>query len=96
MTERLCQWSRGAGFAAIRSAWLERAAGCGNPIRVRLADREVYGIFDTIDESGRLLLRHGGGELEAITAGEVFPVHGISAHTVGAGSPQMARVGAFR
>jgi BirA family biotin operon repressor/biotin-[acetyl-CoA-carboxylase] ligase len=85
MTERLCQLSRGAGFAAIRSAWLERAAGCGNPIRVRLADREIFGIFDTIDESGRLLLRHAGGELEPIAAGEVFPIHGISAHNVGAG-----------
>ena len=83
IAERLCQWRRGASFTAIRSPWLERTAGRGEEIRVRLADRELIGIFDTIDESGRLLLRYAGGTVEAIAAGEVFPIHGISAHTAG-------------
>jgi BirA family transcriptional regulator, biotin operon repressor / biotin---[acetyl-CoA-carboxylase] ligase len=96
MTQRLCQWCCGTGFAAIRLAWLERAAGRGNPIRVRLADRELIGSFDTIDESGRLLLCYAGGTFEAIAAGEVFPIHGISAHTVGAGLTAEGRGGAFR
>jgi BirA family biotin operon repressor/biotin-[acetyl-CoA-carboxylase] ligase len=74
MQARLAQWDRGAGFATIRAAWLARAHGLGQPIRVRLADRETTGIFETIDDAGRLMLRIGNGGLEAIAAGEVFPL----------------------
>jgi BirA family transcriptional regulator, biotin operon repressor / biotin---[acetyl-CoA-carboxylase] ligase len=71
---RLAQWNRGAGFAAIRTAWLDRADGLGQPVRVRLTERETSGIFEAIDDAGRLLLRHNDGSLEAIAAGEVFPL----------------------
>jgi len=78
MERRLAQWNRGAGFAAIRAAWLDRADGVGGPIRVRLADRAAHGEFVTIDDAGRLMLRHdgrsGSDALEAIAAGEVFPL----------------------
>jgi len=78
MEGRLAEWNRGAGFAAIRAAWLDRADGIGGPIRVRLAEREARGIFATIDDAGRLMLRRDGlpydGALEAIAAGEVFPL----------------------
>jgi hypothetical protein len=40
---------------------------------VRLAERETTGRFETIDDSGRLMLRTQTGGLEAIAAGEVFP-----------------------
>jgi BirA family biotin operon repressor/biotin-[acetyl-CoA-carboxylase] ligase len=73
MQARLTQWSRGAGFAGVRAAWLARALGLGQPIRVRLSGRETTGCFETIDDSGRLMLRAGSGGLEAIAAGEVFP-----------------------
>src|SRR5262249_36966173 len=36
MDARLHEWNRGAGFASIRAAWLARAAGVGEPVRVRL------------------------------------------------------------
>lgn len=75
MTTRLQQWDRGAGFAVVRSHWLARADGLGHPIRVRLAEREIAGVFADIDADGQLLLRHaeGGPErLGAITAGDVF------------------------
>ncbi|WP_137044668.1 biotin--[acetyl-CoA-carboxylase] ligase [Pseudolabrys sp. FHR47] len=68
---RLAQWDRGQGFAAIRSAWLRRAAGLGQDIRVRLPEREFSGIFDGLDETGRLLVRGEDG-VTAVTAGEVF------------------------
>jgi BirA family biotin operon repressor/biotin-[acetyl-CoA-carboxylase] ligase len=77
MAARLHQWSRGSGFAGIRTAWLERAAGVGEPVRVRLSGRSTEGRFETIDDSGRLMLRTGPGDgpgsLEAIAAGDVFP-----------------------
>src|SRR5215831_4503365 len=54
---RLNQWNRGAGFAGVRAHWLSRAVGLGQPIRVRLPRRETTGRFETIDDSGRLMLR---------------------------------------
>jgi BirA family transcriptional regulator, biotin operon repressor / biotin---[acetyl-CoA-carboxylase] ligase len=74
MQTRLRQWDRGTGFAAIRAAWLARAAGIGQPVRVRLAGRETAGRFETIDDSGRLMLRTAPDAVEAIAAGDVFPM----------------------
>ena len=72
MASRLAQWDRGAGFAAIRSNWLARARGLGKPIRVALAEQELTGQFETIDQGGRLVLRLADGAMRAITAGDVF------------------------
>jgi BirA family transcriptional regulator, biotin operon repressor / biotin---[acetyl-CoA-carboxylase] ligase len=74
MAKRLVQWRRGAGFAAIRADWLERAAGMGGEMRVRLHNREFTGRFEALDEHGWLLLRLADGTLQTITAGDVFPV----------------------
>jgi|SRR5689334_18265670 BirA family biotin operon repressor/biotin-[acetyl-CoA-carboxylase] ligase len=63
---------RGDGFAAIRDAWLARAAGLGGRIRARLAHEETSGVFEGIDDNGALLLRTGGGNVRAIPAAEVF------------------------
>jgi BirA family biotin operon repressor/biotin-[acetyl-CoA-carboxylase] ligase len=87
MAKRLRQWNRGVRFAAIRLDWLERAAGRGNSVRAQLTERQIIGIFETIDESGRLVLRHSDNRLEAIDAGEVFPISlnsgPMSSHTGG-------------
>jgi BirA family biotin operon repressor/biotin-[acetyl-CoA-carboxylase] ligase len=72
MAARLAQWDRGAGFAAIRGEWLSHATGIGGDIHVRLSDREVTGTFETLDSSGRLMLRLPCGAVEAIAAGEIF------------------------
>jgi BirA family transcriptional regulator, biotin operon repressor / biotin---[acetyl-CoA-carboxylase] ligase len=72
MVPRLGQWRGGDGFAAVRSDWLERAGGLGEEIRVRLPDRALVGRFETLDETGRLLLRLADGSMETIVAGEVF------------------------
>lgn len=63
---------RGGGFAAIRDAWLARAAGLGSRIRARLPHEEASGVFEGIDESGALLLRERSGLVRAIPAGEVY------------------------
>ena len=76
MVERLAQWAKGAGFAAVRADWMARAAGIGGEMRVRLSGREFFGRFEALDEQGRLLLRLADGGLQAITAGEVFPLAG--------------------
>lgn len=71
MRERLQQWNRGQGFAAVRADWLKRAAGLGESLQVRLPEREVSGRFEGLDDAGRLLLEQAG-RVTAITAGEVF------------------------
>ncbi|WP_069299732.1 biotin--[acetyl-CoA-carboxylase] ligase [Neptunicoccus sediminis] len=45
------------GFAPIREAWLARAANIGKPVTARLADRSIEGIFETVDETGALILQ---------------------------------------
>jgi BirA family biotin operon repressor/biotin-[acetyl-CoA-carboxylase] ligase len=71
MDRRLAQWARGEGFAAIRADWLRRAAGLGQAIQVRLPGREFSGLFEGLDEDGRLLLRQADVVIP-VTAGEVF------------------------
>jgi BirA family biotin operon repressor/biotin-[acetyl-CoA-carboxylase] ligase len=73
MQARLAQWDRSSGFLAVRTQWLARALGLGQPIRVRLPERETTGCFETIDDAGRLVLRTARGEIETVAAGDVFP-----------------------
>jgi BirA family transcriptional regulator, biotin operon repressor / biotin---[acetyl-CoA-carboxylase] ligase len=74
MLERVTQWRRGAGFAGIRADWMARATGIGGDMRVRLPDRELLGRGEALDDHGRLLLRLADGSVQAIAAGEVFPL----------------------
>jgi BirA family transcriptional regulator, biotin operon repressor / biotin---[acetyl-CoA-carboxylase] ligase len=78
MVERLAQWRRGAAFGAIRNDWLERAAFKGGEMKVRLPSGELSGRYETLDDRGCLMLRLGDGTLQAIAAGEVFPVAGAA------------------
>lgn len=63
---------RGDGFAALRQAWLERAAGLGEVLRARLPGETVEGRFAGLDDDGLLLLDVPGGR-RRIAAGDVFP-----------------------
>lgn len=61
------------GFAPVRAAWLSRAQGLGQPVIVRLPDREMQGRFAALDDSGALLLELPDGRIQTVTAGDVFP-----------------------
>lgn len=61
------------GFAPVRAAWLARAQGLGQPVVVRLPDRELHGRFAALDDSGALLLELPDGRVQTVTAGDVFP-----------------------
>jgi BirA family biotin operon repressor/biotin-[acetyl-CoA-carboxylase] ligase len=74
MTRRLAEWARGDGFAAIRTAWLERASGLGDLVSIRFPDRTLDGRFEALDAAGRLVLRLADGRIEHVTAGDMFPV----------------------
>lgn len=70
--ELLAVW-RDRGFAAIREAWLLKAVGLGEPIRVRLERDTLDGRFLDLDDDGVLMLGTPGG-VRRIAAGEIFPV----------------------
>jgi BirA family transcriptional regulator, biotin operon repressor / biotin---[acetyl-CoA-carboxylase] ligase len=73
---RFSEWSalwQDEGFAPIRTAWLSRAAGLGEPIQVRLDRATLDGRFLDLDDDGALLLATPSGD-RRIAAGEVFPV----------------------
>lgn len=60
------------GAPALHRAWMERAKGVGEPIRVRLRERQIDGVFESLDGEGRLIVRTDGNERHAIAAGDVF------------------------
>jgi BirA family transcriptional regulator, biotin operon repressor / biotin---[acetyl-CoA-carboxylase] ligase len=74
MAQRLALWNAGTRFADIRAAWLAHGPRPGAALRVRLAEGDVTGSFDTIDEHGSLVLIEAGGARRRITAGDVFPL----------------------
>ncbi|MDX5592719.1 biotin--[acetyl-CoA-carboxylase] ligase [Pseudovibrio sp. SPO723] len=65
-------WSKPNGFDVVRKAWLERAIGVGEQIRVRLTREEFSGRFVDIDHFGRLILKMDSGETRLVSAGDVF------------------------
>jgi BirA family biotin operon repressor/biotin-[acetyl-CoA-carboxylase] ligase len=64
-------WASARGFAALRDRWLARAAGLGNPIAVNMGGTVFRGTFETIDETGRLVVRGAEGVAHVISAGDV-------------------------
>jgi BirA family biotin operon repressor/biotin-[acetyl-CoA-carboxylase] ligase len=66
----------GAGdpFGAVRSQWIERAAGLGAPVTIRVPGGERSGSFIGLDEAGRLRLRTAAGT-ELIDAGDLYFPH---------------------
>jgi BirA family biotin operon repressor/biotin-[acetyl-CoA-carboxylase] ligase len=65
-------WDNGRGFAEIRRLWLARAAGLGERVAIQTGSATIEGTFDTIDETGCLLVRTAEGKLLPIAAGEVY------------------------
>nr|WMC95067.1 biotin--[acetyl-CoA-carboxylase] ligase [Aminobacter aminovorans] len=64
-------WAGGRGLAAIRKRWLGRAAGLGSEVAVRIEGNVVRGVFETIDEDCRFVIRDTKGEAVKIAAGDV-------------------------
>ena len=65
-------WDMGRGFAEIRSRWLDCAAGLGEKVAIQSGNTTVEGTFDTIDETGCLIVRTADGKRVPVTAGEVY------------------------
>jgi BirA family biotin operon repressor/biotin-[acetyl-CoA-carboxylase] ligase len=64
-------WDRGRGIPQILDQWRHVAAGIGAEVAVNRDGDVVRGIFETIDEAGRLIVRANDNSRIAITAGDV-------------------------
>jgi BirA family biotin operon repressor/biotin-[acetyl-CoA-carboxylase] ligase len=65
-------WDKGRGFGDIRRLWLERAAGLGQPVSIHTGGATVEGTFDSIDETGCMIVRTAAGKQVPISAGDVY------------------------
>ena len=65
-------WDDGRGFGEIRRLWLERAAGLGQPVAIQTGGTSVEGAFDTIDDTGCMIVRTSDGKRVPISAGDVY------------------------
>ncbi|MCP5073857.1 MAG: biotin--[acetyl-CoA-carboxylase] ligase [Rhodobacteraceae bacterium] len=79
--ERLETQMQTYGFEPIRTAWLNRAANLGAVVTVRIGNEEFTGTFETVDETGALVLQAPKGR-RCIAAGDVFFGEG-TAHAAG-------------
>ena len=64
-------WNQGAGIATILDLWRQTAAGRGAEVAVQREGDIVRGIFEDVDETGRLIVRTPAGQKVLITAGDV-------------------------
>ncbi|TIS80637.1 MAG: biotin--[acetyl-CoA-carboxylase] ligase, partial [Mesorhizobium sp.] len=70
-SENFRLWDDGRGLSAIRKRWLARAAGLGGEVAVRIDGNVVRGVFETIDEDCRFVIRDDDGTVLTIAAGDV-------------------------
>ena len=64
-------WDEGRGLSRIRERWLSRAAGLGSRVAVKVDGRVASGIFETIDDACRFVIREDDNSLLHIAAGDV-------------------------
>lgn len=64
-------WNNSRGVAEILELWRGSAAGLGAPVAVSRDGEIVRGIFETIDDAGRLIVRANDESRVVITAGDV-------------------------
>lgn len=69
--ECYARWSNGAGISDILALWRKAAAGIGAEVAVQRNTDVVRGVFETIDDAGRLIVRGNDGQRIAIAAGDV-------------------------
>ena len=69
--QRLQTWQAGAGFPAIRQAWLQHSLPTGEPIAINAGEGPVSGTFAGLDADGALLLEDRMGQRRRFSFGDV-------------------------
>lgn len=70
-SDAIAEWDEGRGIDRIRRRWLARAAGLGGEVAVRQDGAVIRGVFETIDEDCRFVIRGTDGNRVRIAAGDV-------------------------
>jgi BirA family biotin operon repressor/biotin-[acetyl-CoA-carboxylase] ligase len=73
----------GEGFAPLRKAWLARATRLGEEITARLPHRALNGRFETLDDSGALVLATADGRVVLPAADIHFAAEEQPCHAAG-------------
>ena len=68
----LDEWDSGSCFGGFRDYWLVHCSGLGGRISVSTDSVSTSGIFESIDDSGRLVLLCDDGVRHYIMSGDVF------------------------
>jgi BirA family biotin operon repressor/biotin-[acetyl-CoA-carboxylase] ligase len=71
MERWLADWNNGAGFAAVRTAWLERTGAMGEACTVNTGTERIGGSFAGLDDTGSLLIADSTGTIRTVTFGDV-------------------------
>ena len=74
LARHFAAWNRSferTGFTTVRAVWMARAARLGQVVTARTAKQSVSGIFETVDDSGALVLRDDNRR-HLITAADIF------------------------
>jgi BirA family biotin operon repressor/biotin-[acetyl-CoA-carboxylase] ligase len=72
LSNYLATWDRGAGFEAIRQAWMNEATGIGQRIYVKMPGRELTGTFEDLAADGNLVLTLDDGSAVRLSAADIF------------------------
>lgn len=83
--ERYARWQEG-GFAVLRAAWLARAVGLGERVRLEASGQIHEGRLLEVGEDGSILLETEPGARRRFTAGELV----LGAREEGSAAPQRA------
>lgn len=81
LSDRFADWHDrwyAEGLEPVRTAWLDRAGGIGQPILVRLPSESFEAIFEGLSATGALISRLPDGTTRLISAGDVFLAPGTS------------------
>lgn len=68
----LTVWDQGDGLAAVLDYWRNHAAGMGERVVVRQTNGAFEGLFEKLDDEGRLIVQMDDGERRVVTAADVF------------------------
>jgi BirA family transcriptional regulator, biotin operon repressor / biotin---[acetyl-CoA-carboxylase] ligase len=60
-----------SGFQAVRDNWLARAIGIGETVTMIVGAQTHHGVFEDIDETGAIILRHANGVSNTFHAGDL-------------------------